>query len=132
LSDIVIDTHALIWYLLGSPELGAAARAAIESVERGDIRAFVPTVVLAEFCYAIQKHHLRIDYSQTISRLRSIPQLEIVPLELEDVAALGDPQFTAIPEMHDRLIVIAAYRRKASLVTRDRAMHHTHLASVIW
>ena len=132
MSDIVIDTHALIWYLLGSAQLSDAARGAIGSVESGNSRGIVPAVVLAEFYYAIQKHHLRIDFAQSISRLNAIPQLQMLPLEIEDVVALGDPRFGVIPEMHDRLIVITAHRNGAACVTKDSRIVASKIIETIW
>ena len=47
----VVDTHALVWFLEGSPRLGMAAQKALSDTAA---RVVVPTIVLAEikFLYA--------------------------------------------------------------------------------
>lgn len=44
----VTDTHALFWYLINSPALGANASLAFDEADTGQALIYVPAVVLAE------------------------------------------------------------------------------------
>ena len=58
MTDLVLDTHALIWYLEKSPKLSEAAKAAIKS-SIGDGRVlYVSAVSLAEIRYLDEKGRL--------------------------------------------------------------------------
>ncbi|WP_228014505.1 hypothetical protein [Fortiea sp. LEGE XX443] len=51
MSDLVTDTHALIWYLEDSPNLSTAANQAFERCDRGEIVIYIPTICLVEIVY---------------------------------------------------------------------------------
>lgn len=51
---------------------------------------------------------------------------------LEPVDVLKIPDFSTIPEMHDRLIVAETLRRGASLITKDRYITGAAVVAVIW
>ena len=51
MSDVVADTHALIWYLEDSPRLGEAASQVFERCDRGEMTIFIPTISLVEIVY---------------------------------------------------------------------------------
>jgi PIN domain nuclease of toxin-antitoxin system len=55
MSDLVTDTHSLIWYLEDSPRLGAKANKAFEACDRGEIIIYVPTICLVEMVYLQEK-----------------------------------------------------------------------------
>ena len=51
MSDMVTDTHALIWYLTDDPRLGPAAGLAFDACDRGEGIIYVPTICLVEILY---------------------------------------------------------------------------------
>ena len=61
MSDVVTDTHALIWYLEDSPRLSAAADRVFKQCDRGEITIYIPTISLLEVTYLQEKdrYHLR-------------------------------------------------------------------------
>ncbi len=129
---ILIDTHALYWYLLGDPQLSANARAAIQQAETGATRAYIPVIVLAELFYVNKKYQLRLDFSRVVALLHSAPGFEIVSFGIEDVLSLAAPQFQSIPEMHDRLIAITASRLGAILITKNRQIQGAGAITTLW
>lgn len=44
----VVDTHALIWYLIGSKSLSDRARAIFLAAERGETRLHISAISIAE------------------------------------------------------------------------------------
>ncbi|MCK6580310.1 MAG: PIN domain-containing protein [Anaerolineae bacterium] len=59
----VVDTHALIWYLLGDRKLSRRALAVFHAAERGETRLIIPSIVLAEMYYANAKNKWFPDYT---------------------------------------------------------------------
>jgi hypothetical protein len=47
----VTDTHALSWYLIDSPRMGARADQAFNEADQGAAVIFVPAIVLADLYY---------------------------------------------------------------------------------
>ena len=54
----VADTHALFWYFIASPLLGAQARAAFDEGKQGQALIYIPAIVLAELFFLNEKKQL--------------------------------------------------------------------------
>ncbi len=48
MAALAVDTHALVWYVEGSPRLSAAARAAVQNTAKQGDPVYVSTVCLVE------------------------------------------------------------------------------------
>jgi len=51
MTDVVTDTHALIWYLEDSPRLSASASQVFDRCDHGEIVIYIPTICLVEIVY---------------------------------------------------------------------------------
>ena len=51
----VADTHALFWYFIASPLLGAQAQAAFDEGKQGQALIYIPAIVLAELYFLTEK-----------------------------------------------------------------------------
>jgi hypothetical protein len=47
-----VDTHALIWYLLGDKKLSKRALAIFRAAECGETRLLLPAIVMAELYFS--------------------------------------------------------------------------------
>jgi len=83
-------THALYRYEFDSPRLSSVAREAFDSAEQ--------------------------HFGKYIDFVRRSPIYHLDSITWEDLGQL--PQWTEIPEMHDRLIAIAARRLNAAVLNR--------------
>jgi len=126
----LLDTHALFWHLTGVRKLPAAVRAVFEKAAAGQAILIVSHVVLAELFYVMQKHSQPHAFSATLSRLQASQAYRIEPLTVDDLAKL--PEFTDIPEMHDRLIAVQGARLGAVLVTKDGALQKSTHVDWLW
>lgn len=126
----VCDTHALLWYLAQPRLLGVQARHAFAEAAAGRARIIVPVIVFAEIIFAVERGRFQADVSRIMELVKSTPCFRIVPLNLAGVCRLQ--RATAIPEMHDRLIVGEALWRKAALITRDGTIIKTGMVPTIW
>jgi PIN domain nuclease of toxin-antitoxin system len=131
LERFVLDTHPLIWHLAGqSDRLGPAARAALQRVERGRAVGLIPAIVLAELAYLSEKGRVSLSLRDVLAEMDRGENFQILPLTREQLEEL--PYLTAIPEIHDRLIVAAARASQAHLITKDRQIHASNLVAVVW
>jgi|SRR5215213_1444842 len=126
----VADTHALFWYLTGSPRLGAKAKDAFDEGARGDALIYLPTIVLAELYYLNQKLAHPLDFTAGMAALQSSSQFVFVPLEAADTLEFDANK--AIPEMHDRIIVGVARRLGAACLSLDPQIVSSSLVTTIW
>lgn len=126
----VADTHALYWYLIASPLLGANAKNAFDEGKSGNAVIYIPSIVLAELYYLNKKQGGLIDFAAEFARLENGSQFEFVGFDAEDV--LDFTADDAVPEMHDRIIAGVARRLSAGCLTRDRKIVDSKIVKIVW
>ena len=133
MTDVVTDTHGLIWYLEDSPRLSAAARDAFGRCDRGEILVYVPTVCLVEMVYLQEKGRISLDLmARLMAELRGgASGLVLSGLTLEVASAVADVPRQSVPDMPDRIIAATALCLGLPLISRD---HRIRLSEVntIW
>lgn len=129
----VVDTHTLIWHLEGSRRLGDNARAAMSDPSSV---LYLPLIALAEACWIVEHGRTLIpSASQLLQDVDADPRIELCSLDRETLGI--SLQATAIPEMHDRLIVATALRlsaagRAVAILSRDETIAQQAPVSVVW
>jgi len=130
----VIDAHALIWFLVGSPKLGADARVVLNDP---DGALYLPVIALAEACWVVEKGKAATipSVAALLKAVDADERVVIVPLD-RPVLDLSHT-LTAIPEMHDRLIVATALALSVpgdsvALLTADAAITASGLVPIVW
>lgn len=126
----VADTHSLIWYLIGSPQLGVRARQAIDDAVSGRAALIIPVIVLAKLVLLVEKGRILASLDAMLALLHGQEGFLIQPLSVEVVLIIRGP--SQLPDIHDRLIVAEALMHNAALITRDRAITSSDLVSVLW
>jgi PIN domain nuclease of toxin-antitoxin system len=126
----VVDTHALIWYLLGDPKLSITALAIFRAAEQGNARLLLPAIILAELYYANAKFQWFPNYPLVYQMILSKPFFRLLSFEPHQV--LDFDRDMAVPEMHDRLIVGVARRLNIPLITADTQIIAANLVQTIW
>ncbi len=122
---VVLDTHAVIWYLSGSDELSTVARLVIQTAERNGDDVFISAISLVEIVYLTERGRLP---SAALNRLAEALKdparsLVVAPLDTAVAEALRTIPRDIVPDMPDRIIAATAVRLNAELVTRDRRLH---------
>lgn len=114
---LLLDTHALIWWLLDTPRLSRTAYAAIESEEN---EVFVSAASAWE---VTTKHRLgrlsvagelALDFAGAIAREGFRP-LDITVAHAQDAGALPDFH----PDPFDRMLVAQALAERMALVSNE-------------
>jgi PIN domain nuclease of toxin-antitoxin system len=113
----VLDTHVLVWYFTGSARLSPEARNIIDQVRQQGGRLLVPTIVLAEALNVAAKGRVVFDFQTLYQLVRAEPEFEIVEFGIEIFDETR--RVSAVPEIHDRIIVATARFYGADLLTKD-------------
>ena len=130
MTDYITDTHSLLWAFTRPRKLGEQARLAFEAVANGEATLLIPVIVLAELIFTIENKPIQADLDKVITAIQGSPNIEFVDFDYE--SALQLRELTAIPEMHDRMIVAAAIKYRATLITVDESITKSELVTVIW
>ena len=121
---ILLDTHALAWFIAPSKKLSVKARKAIISADR----ILIPTIVLLEAYHVSKKLNFEDGFKLFVSKLPS-PTFRVLPLDLTTVNSYIDLESDL--EIHDRIIVSSAKLLNAPIVTKDPEMSKIY-PKVIW
>ncbi len=128
---VVADSHALVWFTQGSPQLSARAAEVLREAEAGDGIA-VSVATLVDVWYVTQTTQGM--SARQLSELRELVMAtSAVDLHPVDVAVA----YTAISrellsDPWDRFIVATALVLRLPLVTRDRAIQRSGLVETVW
>lgn len=126
--NLLIDTHALIWFVAGDRRLGKGARAAMEE-DRAHLYISAATV----WELAIKAARKRIDLRFPVQRYladRMDEGFALLPVEGEHAAAVEHLPFHH-HDPFDRLLIAQALSERMPVVTRDRAFRK-YGVDVIW
>ena len=133
MAGLVLDTHATIWYLEGSPRLSTRALSAIQTALAAGDPVHVSTVTIVELTYLVEKGRFPVALlDQLLHELcRSVPELIVTPLDLEMAVELRTISGAVVRDMPDRMIAATAVALGLPLVSRDRQILASGIA-VIW
>ncbi|MGP0065366.1 MAG: type II toxin-antitoxin system VapC family toxin [Isosphaeraceae bacterium] len=126
----VVDTHTLYWREFAPKRLSPSVAEVLEEVEAGRAVAVLLPIVLAEFYYVLRKENLESDAPLYLQYVTEASAYRLEPLTWDDILQL--PAFPEVPEMHDRLIAIAAKRLDAVVLTRDPELHASPQIRCLW
>ena len=130
LSQFVVDTNTLWWYLKAPERLSPSADVIFRLAEAGRTVMVVPAIVVAELYYLSLKARDPLPPSELMelfdeSGVFVVPDLSRTQLEMLD-------RLPEIPEMHDRLIAAEALALGAPVVTRDPVIAASPQVQSIW
>lgn len=131
---LVLDTHAVIWYLADSEELSQTARTIIAAEEKNGGSIFVSAISLVELVYLAERGRLPSAALQSLEDALSDPagSMVVAPLDAAVARAVQEVSRIAVPDMPDRIIAGTALHLNAELVTRDRRLQAELKNRAIW
>lgn len=138
MSDVLADTHALVWSLFDPERLSPPALSALTKASLAG-RIFISSITLVELNYLANRPSFPYPdaFPQVLSLVTNpIEPLHVLPLSLDVVQSLGRVPRDEVPDMPDRIIAATAVCYRLSLVSSDEAIHtsaglNSHV-SVIW
>ena len=131
---IVLDTHALVWWVSGDNRLlSATARATISKEEANEASMIVSAISAWEIAILVQKSRLvlSMDVEEWLDHVASLPPIRFVPVDRQTaVQSVRLPgEFHADPA--DRIIVATARRLNVPLVSGDSKIRdYPHVRSI--
>lgn len=111
--NLLLDTHALLWWLADDPQLSAEARAAV-----GDAQNVVCVSAATAWEIAIKKAAGKLEAPKDLMAAISASGFQHLPITIAHALAAGQ-----LPNHHsdpfDRMLVAQARLENLTLVTRD-------------
>jgi PIN domain nuclease of toxin-antitoxin system len=134
MSAVVADTHTIIWFLTRSRKLSATARAALVNAEQSGYPIYVPTIIVVELRYLIEKGTItQSEYDLIVTTLRDPAKAaNAEPLDLNVAEVLSQIPRATVPDMPDRIIAATALALGIPLVTRDKKIQSLTNITTIW
>jgi PIN domain nuclease of toxin-antitoxin system len=128
----IADTHALLWFIAGDPQLGNNAKSVLQDATSEII---LPATALAEACWIVQRGRVVLSLSDVLAAVDNDPRITIYPLDRAVIERSNG--LTNIGEMHDRQIVATALVLQdrgeiVALLTKDRNITTSAVVAVIW
>src|SRR5687767_13916759 len=120
MSDVLVDTQALIWFAEGSSKLSAQAKAQIDDLS---IAQFVSAASIWEMAIKISIGKLVLK-SATLPEFMTLlksNQFEVMPISAEDAMDVVDLPLGEHKDPFDRLIAAQCLRQDLTLVSIDEA-----------
>jgi len=127
---IVLDTHALVWWVEQPELLGSGAAEAISRARR----ILVPAICFWETSLLVRKGRLALKGGQPVpqwaAEVLAIPRLRAVALSPE--LAIAADALDMHPDPADRFIAATAMSEKCPLVTKDGLLQVIPWLQTVW
>ena len=119
---LVVDTHAILWYFKGSPELTAYARQMIDTAITSRNQIAIASITLVEIVYLTEKRRINPAALDHLLATLDDPSkgLTLVPLDRAVSLALRLISRDLVPDMPDRIITATALCMNLPVVSADR------------
>jgi len=130
---ILLDTHALVWWVADAARLSARAKRAIRSALReGHVAA--SAISLFEIATAIRRGRLvlAVPPEQWIADLRLLPELRFEPVSAEIAEVAGSFDEAVPGDPADRIIAATAIALGLKLVTADKQLRRAPRLQAVW
>ncbi|MGB3758191.1 MAG: type II toxin-antitoxin system VapC family toxin [Rivularia sp. (in: cyanobacteria)] len=133
MSDVVTDTHALIWYLEDSSRLSTVANEVFNKCDKGELLIHIPTICLVEIIYLQEKGRISSNMKAQLDNalINGNSGLILANLTAGVVDALATIPRNTVPDMPDRIIVATAKHLGLPLISKDNKITSSRI-SIIW
>jgi len=129
---LLLDTHALLWFVFRDPRLSPAAyEVTRRSAESGN-RLGLSVLSLIEIVYLVEKQRLPpTTLAEVMDEVARQPTLfEVVSVSQEVALAMERVSRDEVPDMPDRIIAATALHLDVPLVSRDRKIRLSQVQTV--
>lgn len=134
MNEYVTDAHALLWHILSSSKLSPAAALIFKQTDENEARIYIPTIVLVETVYLIEKARVPKSAIDTVIGLLETQPTNycLAHLELSTIRVMQTLSRQLIPEMPDRIITATAVEFGLPLITKDSKITSANVVQIIW
>ncbi|MBN2007716.1 PIN domain-containing protein [candidate division KSB1 bacterium] len=128
-NNYVADTMAII-LRLENRKLSQKVKNIFDESEAGQIKIFIPTMVLAEIGYLSERNKIDTTLKEVNNYCKKYPT--IMPQSISDKIISKSFEIDDIPELHDRIIAGTAFYKGLELITNDRIIIASQFISTVW
>ena len=130
---VLLDTHALVWWLSEPSRLSAKAARAIQSAARDDA-LLVSAASILEIATLVRRKRLALltDFDLWLNDVCCLPELRIEPVTVEIAARTGGFDDEMQGDPMDRLIAATALVLRVPLVSADGRLQALSWLQTIW
>ncbi len=131
---IVLDTHALIWWVNGDRKLSLRASKVICKILKDGGELLVSSITAWEIAMLVKKERLLLtmDISEWIATTAAIDGVRYVPIDNELALHSVDLPGEFHPDPADRMITALARRYNLPLVTADERIRNYKFVKTVW
>nr|WP_303628877.1 type II toxin-antitoxin system VapC family toxin [Burkholderia glumae] len=132
-SVIVLDTHALVWWVTDDPALSTKAKAAIKrELNGGEI--LVSAISAWEIAMLVEREKLvlSMDVGSWLAAVQAIEVVRLVPVDPEIAVKSVELPGEFHKDPADRMIVATARKFAVPLVTKDEKIRAYAHVKTIW
>ena len=132
MNSLVVDTHAVLWYLADDPRLSGRASQALDQATASGCPIFIPTICIAEATYLIEKGRIEPLSMVRLDFALNAPQsaFQAAPLNTNIAFRLKEIARTTVPDLPDRIIAATALALGFPLVTRDGRIQASNIETI--
>lgn len=130
---ILLDTHALIWWIGDMDKIPPKARQAIQNeVKKGQLG--VSSISIWEICMLVKKDRLKLtmDLNSWLQKVESLPILSFIPVDNYIAKNSVSLDADALKDPADRIIVATTLQAGLTLITGDSKIQKCGLVKTIW
>mgnify|MGYP001596999009 CR=1 FL=1 len=130
MKSVVLDTHALVWFLQKNKNL---SKKALHLILSNDNLKVIPLIVLCEVHYLHARGRFNLSAGETVARVTDLDDFEIVSHSQEQI-----PHLLSSLDIHDALIVAVALTRQEKdqsevvIISKDDQIRKHSPLPVIW
>lgn len=130
---ILLDTHALIWFLTNSPELSNPANKVIRAEYRHN-PILVSVISIWEICHLVKQKKLvlEIPLNDWLIELKNKLAFQFVPIDYSLAYTSHHLPGSFHKDPADRFIVATALSTGATLITKDTKIRRYKHVKTLW
>jgi PIN domain nuclease of toxin-antitoxin system len=124
----------LIWHIFQNKRLSQKAAHIFSDTDAGLAGIFIPSIVLVEIIYLVEKAKIPSESSGNILSLLELSpaNYHLAHISVSLIRSMQSISRDLIPDMPDRIIASAAKDLDLPLITRDSKIRESGLVEVIW
>ncbi|MEC4982606.1 MAG: PIN domain-containing protein [Oscillatoria sp. PMC 1068.18] len=130
MENYVVDSHTWLWFLTRNKNLSELGRQILRQAQGGEVRVFIPTIVLAEIANIIRKKKLELTIEEVLERIVRGDGFSVATFDLAVFQVM-----TTLPQswdIHDKIIAATACFYEATLITRDEVLLNSDIVVTVW
>jgi PIN domain nuclease of toxin-antitoxin system len=130
---IVLDTHALVWWVTADEALSKKAKSAIDRELAGG-QIIVSAISAREIAMLVERERLvlSMDVASWLATVAKIDAVHFMPLDVEIAVKSVDLPGNFHKDLADRMIVATARKLAAPLVSKDEKIRAYAHVKTVW